>query len=280
MIPHANLQEIIAGFDSEPQSTQSNVADWPPTVVEAIHTVVSELTRGNLRVADNITGEWRTHAWIKKAILLYFRLSQSVEIVTPPFQWFDKIPIRQWQASDGVRAVPGSVVREGAYIASGCILMPSFVNIGAHVDTGTMIDTWATVGSCAQIGARVHLSGGVGVGGVLEPLQAQPVIIEDDVFVGSRAVVVEGVRLGKGSVIAAGVTLTSSTTILDVSGSQTQTFKGWIPDSSVVIPGTRAKQFAAGEYQVPCALIIGKRSDSTDKKTSLNQALREFQISV
>lgn len=267
------------------QSSQMQLADFTPDQVARVNETLGLLDAGHLRVAEplsqpNDQATWVIHAWVKQAILLYFRLQQMQVIEAGPFRYFDKIPLKQWTGQEGVRVVPQALVRQGAFVEKGAVLMPSYVNIGAYVGAGTMVDTWATVGSCAQIGRNVHLSGGVGIGGVLEPLQAQPVIIEDDVFVGSRAIVVEGVRVGQGAVIGAGVTLTASTAILDVSQKEVVTFKGHVPPRSVVIPGTRPKKFAGGEFGVSCALIIGQRSQSTDQKTSLNQALRDFEVSV
>lgn len=242
--------------------------------------VIDELDHGKLRVCERINNSYIVHEWIKKAILLYFRVQGMVLTEAGDLQFYDKIPLKKWSAEIGVRAVPGSIARHGSFLEKGVILMPSFVNIGAFVGEGTMVDTWATVGSCAQIGRHVHLSGGVGIGGVLEPLQASPVIIEDHCFLGSRAIVVEGVHLEEGVVLGAGVTLTASTKIIDVTNNLATEYKGRIPKNSVVIPGTQNKSFAAGEYGVPCALIIGKRKESTDQKTSLTSALREFQVSV
>jgi 2,3,4,5-tetrahydropyridine-2-carboxylate N-succinyltransferase len=246
----------------------------------AIDEVIAGLDCGQLRVAEKTTSGWITHEWIKKAILLYFRAAKMSVIQAGDLSFYDKIPLKQWTGDEGVRVVPHALVRQGAFIAKGAILMPSYVNIGAHVGAHTLVDTWATVGSCAQVGERVHLSGGVGLGGVLEPLQASPVVIEDDVFVGSRAIVVEGVRVEKGAVIGAGVVLTASTRIIDVSGPEPVTHKGIVPERSVVIPGSLPKKFPAGEFGVPCALIIGRRTASTDTKTSLNDALRTFEVSV
>lgn len=242
--------------------------------------VIASLDQGTLRVAEKINQKWVTHEWLKKAVLLYFRIQGMTDIQAGDLQFYDKIPLKKWSAAVGVRVVPPAVARYGSFLEKGVIMMPSFVNIGAYVGAGTMVDTWATVGSCAQIGKNVHLSGGVGVGGVLEPVQAQPVIIEDNCFLGSRAIVVEGVHLEEGVVLGAGVTITASTKIIDVSGSQTQEFKGFVPKNSVVIPGTLPKKFPAGEFGVPCALIIGQRKESTDLKTSLTAALRDFQVSV
>lgn len=247
--------------------------------------VIEGLSSGRLRVASKVPAakvedQWVVHPWLKTAVLIYMRLRKSEPMPSGAFEYFDKIPVKKFSEQDQVRSVPMSFVRTGAYVAPNCILMPSFVNIGAYVGAGTMVDTWATVGSCAQIGANVHLSGGVGIGGVLEPVQAAPVIIEDQAFIGSRCVVVEGVRVGEGAVLGAGVTLTKSTRIIDVSGESEKVMKGFVPPWSVVIPGTLQKSFPAGEYGVSCALIIGQRSASTDQKTSLNEALREFQVSV
>jgi 2,3,4,5-tetrahydropyridine-2,6-dicarboxylate N-succinyltransferase len=246
-----------------------------------IREVIEHLDQGKIRVCEKNGSGWITHEWIKKAILLFFRI-QKMEVMDlgHGFNFVDKIPVKKWTGQEGVRVVPMAIARYGSFIESGAILMPSYTNIGAFVGSGTMVDTWATVGSCAQIGKNVHLSGGVGIGGVLEPVQAQPVIIEDDAFVGSRCIVVEGVKVEEGAVLGAGVTLTSSTKIIDVSGSSTQEFKGVIPKNSVVIPGSTIKKFPAGEFGVNCALIIGKRKESTDLKTSLTQALRDFQVSV
>lgn len=257
-----------------------SIDDLSALQVEAIESTVAGLDQGTLRVCEFLDGSWKTHQWIKKAILLYFRLKKITWIQAGDLQFFDKIPLKTWTAEMGVRVVPPAVARYGSFIESGVILMPSYVNIGSRVGTGTMVDTWATVGSCAQIGNHVHLSGGVGIGGVLEPLQASPVIIEDHCFLGSRSIVVEGVHLEKGVVLGAGVILTASTKIIDVSDSQSKIQVGRVPQNSVVIPGSINKKFPAGEFAVPCALIIGKRKESTDLKTSLNEALRDFQVSV
>lgn len=246
-----------------------------------IKQVIQKIDQGELRVCEKIDNSWITHEWVKKAILLYFKTQNSAVLDSGSMNYFDKIPVKKWTGEEGVRVVPPAVARFGSFIAKGAILMPSFVNIGAYVGSGSMIDTWATVGSCAQIGANVHLSGGVGIGGVLEPAQAQPVIIEDECFIGSRCIVVEGVHLEHGVVLGAGVTLTSSTKIIDVtSAAGPKIMKGLVPANSVVIPGVENKKFPAGEYGVPCALIIGQRNESTNKKTSLNQALRDFNVSV
>ena len=242
--------------------------------------VIDKLDRGELRVASPMQDKWVTHDWIKIAILLYFRLQKMATVLAGDLQFYDKIPLKKWSGAEGVRVVPHALARYGAHIEKGAILMPSYVNIGAYVGAGTLVDTWATVGSCAQVGSNVHLSGGVGLGGVLEPVQASPVIIEDDVFIGSRCIVVEGVHIKKGAVIGAGVTLTSSTKIIDVSGANAIESRGVVPENSVVIPGTLPKNFPAGEFGVSCALIIGQRKESTDKKVSLNNVLREYQVSV
>ncbi|AZB22211.1 2,3,4,5-tetrahydropyridine-2,6-dicarboxylate N-succinyltransferase [Kaistella haifensis] len=247
---------------------------------KAIRDVIRQLDLGGLRVAEPSENGWKVNEWVKKAVVMYFPIQKMETIEVGPFEFHDKMPLKRNYAEKGVRVVPHAVAREGAYIASGVILMPSYVNIGAYVDSGTMVDTWATVGSCAQIGKNVHLSGGVGIGGVLEPLQAAPVIIEDDVFVGSRCIVVEGVHVEKEAVLGANVVLTASTKIIDVTGSEPVEIKGRVPARSVVIPGSYTKQFPAGEFQVPCALIIGQRKESTDKKTSLNDALRENNVAV
>lgn len=245
-----------------------------------IHETISKLDQGELRVAEKIDGQWVVNEWIKKAILLYFRIMKMEVMQAGDFQFYDKIPVKKWEEEHGVRAVPLAVVRKGAFVNKGAILMPSYVNIGAYVDSGTMVDTWATVGSCAQIGKNVHLSGGVGIGGVLEPVQASPVIIEDNCFVGSRCIVVEGAHIEEGAVLGAGVTITSSTKIIDVTGPTPVEYKGRVPKNSVVIPGTLNKKYPAGDYGVPCALIIGQRKASTDLKTSLTDALRDFGVSV
>ena len=248
-----------------------------PEVRKAVAEAIAGLDRGELRVATRAeNGKWSVESWVKKAILLYFKQQGMQTLEAGPMEYHDKIPLKKGFAEHGVRVVPPAVARYGAYIAPGAILMPSYVNIGAYVDSGTMVDTWATVGSCAQIGKNVHLSGGVGIGGVLEPLQAEPVIIEDHCFIGSRCIVVEGVHVEHEAVLGAGTVLTASTKIIDVTGSEPVTYTGRVPARSVVIPGSQTKRFPAGEYQVPCALIIGRRKESTDKKTSLNDALRMF----
>lgn len=247
---------------------------------DAVKNVIEEVDAGRLRVANPLIDGWHVNEWVKQAILMYFSIQQMETFTLPPFEFYDKMKLKKDYALLGVRAVPHAVARYGAYLARNVVLMPSYVNIGAYVDEGTMVDTWATVGSCAQIGKHVHLSGGVGIGGVLEPLQASPVIIEDGCFIGSRCIVVEGVIVEKESVLGANVVLTQSTKIIDVSGSEPVETKGRIPARSVVIPGSFTKKFPAGEYQVSCALIIGKRKPSTDLKTSLNDALRDFNVSV
>lgn len=247
---------------------------------EAIEQVIEAIDKGKLRVAEPTAGGWQVNEWVKKAVVLYFPMRKMEKIEVGPFEFHDKMALKKDYDKLGVRVVPHAVARYGAYVAPGVIMMPSYVNIGAYVDSGTMVDTWATVGSCAQIGKNVHLSGGVGIGGVLEPLQAAPVIIEDDVFVGSRCIVVEGVRVEKEAVLGANVVLTMSTKIIDVTGDEPKEMKGVVPARSVVIPGTQTKKFPAGEFQVPCALIIGQRKESTDKKTSLNDALRSHSVAV
>ena len=249
----------------------------------AVEGAVAALDAGDVRVCSppaSADGQWQTHAWLKQAILLYFRMHVSAPLRAGDIEYFDKVPPKRNLEAAGVRVVPPGVARYGSFLEKNVILMPGYVNIGARVGEGTMVDTWATVGSCAQVGKRVHLSGGVGIGGVLEPPQAQPVIIEDDAFIGSRAIVVEGVRVGAGAVLGAGVVLTASTVIVDVTGAKAVESKGVIPPRSVVIPGYRPKAFPAGKYGVPCALVIGQRKASTDVKTSLNEALREFGVAV
>lgn len=252
-------------------------------VREAIRAVVEEVDKGRLRAAEPVNlaaSEWQVNEWVKKAILLYFPIQEMRTMRGGELEWYDKMELKHGYDTLGVRAVPSAVARYGAYISAGAILMPSYVNIGAWIGTGTMVDTWATVGSCAQIGQHVHLSGGVGIGGVLEPVQAAPVIIEDHCFLGSRSIVVEGAHICRDAVLGAGVIITGSTHIIDVTESEPQKYKGYVPAGSVVIPGTYPKRFPAGEYGVPCALIIGRRKESTDKKTSLNDALRDFGVSV
>ena len=249
--------------------------------IKAIESVIEQLDKGLLRVAEPTSdGSWIVNEWVKKAVILYFPIRTMETIEVGPFEFHDKMALKKNYKELGVRVVPHAIARYGAFVARGVIMMPSYINIGAYVDEGTMVDTWATVGSCAQIGKNVHLSGGVGIGGVLEPLQAAPVIIEDNAFIGSRCIVVEGVRIGKEAVLGANVVLTQSTKIIDVTGLQPKELKGYVPERSVVIPGSYTKQFPAGEFQVPCALIIGQRKASTDLKTSLNDALRENNVAV
>ncbi|MFK7060411.1 2,3,4,5-tetrahydropyridine-2,6-dicarboxylate N-succinyltransferase [Flavobacterium oreochromis] len=269
-----NLQNIIEKAWEDRSLLQEEATQ------EAIREVVNLLDAGTLRVAEPISSGWQVNEWVKKAVVMYFPIQKMETFEVGIFEYHDKMPLKRNYAEKGIRVVPNAVARHGAYISSGVIMMPSYVNIGAYVDAGTMVDTWATVGSCAQIGKDVHLSGGVGIGGVLEPLQAAPVIIEDGAFIGSRCIVVEGVRVEKEAVLGANVCLTASTKIIDVTGSEPVEYKGIVPARSVVIPGSYAKKFEAGEYQVPCALIIGKRKASTDLKTSLNDALREYNVAV
>ena len=250
------------------------------TTKNAIRKIVDLLDKGDLRVAEPTTDGWQVNEWVKKAVVMYFPIQTMETIEVGPFEFHDKIPLKTGYAELGVRVVPHAVARYGAFIEKGVIMMPSYVNIGAYVDEGTMVDTWATVGSCAQIGKNVHLSGGVGIGGVLEPLQAAPVIIEDNAFIGSRCIVVEGVRVETEAVLGAGVVLTMSTKIIDVTGDEPVEYKGVVPARSVVIPGSYVKEFPSGNYNVPCALIIGKRKESTNKKTSLNDALRTHNVAV
>ncbi len=268
------LQSVIENaWDDRSQLTNR-------VTIDAIRSVIDLIDAGTLRVAEPTEDGWQVNEWVKKAVVLYFPIQKMETFEVGIFEYHDKIPLKRDYASKGIRVVPHAVARHGAYISSGVILMPSYVNIGAYVDEGTMVDTWATVGSCAQIGKNVHLSGGVGIGGVLEPLQAAPVIIEDGAFIGSRCIVVEGVKVEKEAVLGANVVLTMSTKIIDVTGDEPVETKGVIPARSVVIPGSYTKKFKAGEFQVPCALIIGKRKESTDKKTSLNDALREYGVAV
>jgi 2,3,4,5-tetrahydropyridine-2,6-dicarboxylate N-succinyltransferase len=248
--------------------------------IQAIREVIGLLDIGKLRVAEPFENNWKVNEWVKKAVVMYFPIQKMETNEVGIFEYHDKMLLKTGYAEKGIRIVPPAVARYGAYISKGVILMPSYVNIGAFVDEGTMVDTWATVGSCAQIGKNVHLSGGVGIGGVLEPLQAAPVIIEDGAFIGSRCIVVEGVRVGKEAVLGANVCLTASTKIIDVTGDKPVEMKGYVPERSVVIPGSYTKDFPAGDFQVPCALIIGTRKASTDLKTSLNEALREYDVAV
>ena len=269
----ANLAKIIDdAFDSG--------AHDPPEVRDAVEQALDLLDTGQVRVAEKVDGTWQVNQWLKRAILLSFRQRAMETIEVGPFEFHDKVPLKTGYAAAGVRAVPPAVVRHGAFVEAGAVLMPSYVNIGAYVAAGTMVDTWATVGSCAQIGRNVHLAGGVGIGGVLEPPGARPVIIEDEAFIGSRCIVVEGALIEEGAVLGAGTIITASTAIIDVRGSKPVTLKGRVPARAVVIPGTRPKQFPAGEFNVPCALIIGERSASTDTKVSLNEALRTHDVPV
>ena len=266
-------QTIETAWDNRELLGEKNTQD-------VIREIVSLLDEGSLRVAEPTENGWQVNEWVKKAVVMYFPIQTMETIEVGPFEFHDKIPLKKDYKAKGIRVVPHAVARHGAYISKGTILMPSYVNIGAYVDEGTMVDTWATVGSCAQIGKNVHLSGGVGIGGVLEPLQAAPVIIEDDAFIGSRCIVVEGVRVEKEAVLGANVVLTGSTKIIDVTGAEPVELKGIVPSRSVVIPGSYTKKFPAGDFNVPCALIIGKRKESTNKKTSLNDALRTHNVAV
>lgn len=250
------------------------------SVQQAVRKVIEQLDNGSLRVAQPTTDGWQVNDWVKKAVIMYFPIQKMETIEVGPFEFHDKIALKNNYAEKGVRVVPHAIARYGAYVSKGVVMMPSYVNIGAYVDEGSMVDTWATVGSCAQIGKNVHLSGGVGIGGVLEPVQAAPVIVEDGAFIGSRCILVEGMRIGKEAVLGANVVLTASSKIIDVTGPEPVEQKGYVPERSVVIPGSFTKKFAAGEFQVPCALIIGKRKASTDLKTSLNEALRENSVAV
>lgn len=268
------LQQIIeSAWDNRELLKDKNTQD-------AINAVIEQLDNGKLRVASPTSDGWQVNDWVKKAVILYFPIRKMETIEVGPFEFHDKIALKKDYAAKGIRVVPHAIARYGSYVSRGVVMMPSYVNIGAYVDEGTMVDTWATVGSCAQIGKNVHLSGGVGIGGVLEPVQASPVIIEDGAFIGSRCILVEGVRIGKEAVLGANVTLTASSKIIDVTGSEPVEKKGYVPERSVVIPGSYTKKFTAGEYQVPCALIIGKRKASTDLKTSLNEALRDNSVAV
>tara|TARA_B100001939_G_scaffold148696_1_gene128689 strand:- start:627 stop:1439 length:813 start_codon:yes stop_codon:yes gene_type:complete len=250
------------------------------STISAIEEVIEMLDKGKLRIAEKNDGNWVVHEWVKKAVVLYFPIRKMETIEIGPLEFHDKMKLKTNYKDLGVRVVPHAIARYGAYISSGVIMMPSYVNIGAYVDSGTMVDTWATVGSCAQIGKNVHLSGGVGIGGVLEPLQASPVIVEDGAFIGSRCILVEGARIGKEAVLGANVVITNSTKIIDVTGNKPKEYRGYVPERKVVIPGSYEKEFNAGKYNVPCALIIGERKASTDLKTSLNDALREYDIST
>jgi 2,3,4,5-tetrahydropyridine-2-carboxylate N-succinyltransferase len=251
-----------------------------PAITVLIRKIIKFIDDGELRIAEPTKDGWKVNEWAKKAVVMFFQIQEMEVVEVGPFEFHDKIPLKTDYKEKGVRVVPHAIARYGSYVSKGVIMMPSYINIGAYVDEGTMVDTWATVGSCAQIGKNVHLSGGVGIGGVLEPLQASPVIIEDNCFIGSRCIVVEGVHVKKEAVLGANVVITASTKIIDVTGKEPVEIKGYVPERSVVIPGTYPKKFPAGEYQVPCALIIGKRKPSTDLKTSLNDALREFSVSV
>ncbi len=248
--------------------------------VGAIERTIAALDRGEIRVAEKSEGEWRVNVWVKEAIMLYFRIAELETTRSGPFEYHDKIPTKQNLAAAGIRVVPPGTVRYGAFCEPGVVLMPGYINIGAHVGAGTMVDTWATVGSCAQIGRDVHLSGGVGIGGVLEPPGAQPVIIEDGAFIGSRSIVVEGTLVEEGAVLGANTTITSSTPIIDITGAEPVEYRRRVPAGAVVVPGTRPKDFPSGAYDLQCALIIGRRSSSTDRKTSLNEALRVFEVPV
>ena len=269
-----NLQSTIE------QAWENRALLQEETTQKAIRAVIELLDSGTLRVAEPTSNGWQVNEWVKKAVVMYFPIQKMETWEAGIFEYHDKMLLKRNYAEKGIRVVPNAVARYGAYISSGVILMPSYVNIGAYVDEGTMVDTWATVGSCAQIGKHVHLSGGVGIGGVLEPLQAAPVIIEDGSFIGSRCIVVEGVHVGKEAVLGANVCLTASTKIIEVTGNEPIEYKGMVPARSVVIPGSYTKKFPAGDYQVPCAIIIGQRKASTDLKTSLNDALREYNVAV
>lgn len=269
-----NLQPIIE------KAWENRALLQDETTIAAIREVIELLDNGKLRVAEPTTDGWQVNEWVKKAVVMYFPIQKMETWEAGIFEYHDKMELKRNYAEKGVRVVPPAVARYGAYVSKGVIMMPSYVNIGAYVDEGTMVDTWATVGSCAQIGKDVHLSGGVGIGGVLEPLQAAPVIIENGAFIGSRCIVVEGVRVEKEAVLGANVVLTGSTKIIDVTGENPVEYKGYVPARSVVIPGSYTKKFPAGEFQVPCALIIGQRKPSTDLKTSLNDALREYNVAV
>ena len=268
-----NAELIHKAFLAKPHSLSEEVT-------QAVLSTISALDEGKIRVCEKENNQWKVNSWIKEAILLYFRVKKMKEFRSGDLNFFDKVPLKKWTGKEGVRVVPQALVRQGSYVAEQSVLMPSYVNIGAYVGKGTLIDTWATVGSCAQVGEFVHVSGGVGLGGVLEPVQASPVIIEDHVFLGSRSIVVEGVCIRKGAVIGAGTVLTASSQILDVRGKETKVLKGEVPENCVVIPGSREKTFPAGKYSVPCALIIGTRTESTNKKTSLNDCLRELNVPV
>lgn len=268
---------ITQAFDRLADMKKNDKLD--DNVIQAVKTAIKALDCGEVRICEKQSdGTWTTHQWLKQAILLFFKVKKMKIIEAEDLTFFDKIPVKKWKGDEGVRVVPHAIVRQGAYIAPGAILMPSYTNIGAYVGSGTMVDTWATVGSCAQVGQNVHISGGVGIGGVLEPIQANPVIIEDNAFIGSRCIIVEGALIEEGAVLGAGVTITSSTKIIDVTAKKEKIYIGRVPQNSVVIPGTRTKSFPAGDYGTPCALIIGQRKESTDKKTSLTEALRDYDV--
>lgn len=269
-----DLQQKIEAIVSGDLDLNSSSAE------KAITECIEGLDSGKFRVCEKHEGQWQTHAWLKQAILLYFKTQPMRSFSSGDLNFYDKIPLKSWSANEGVRVVPHAVVRKGAHIAKGAILMPSYVNIGAFVDSGSMVDTWATVGSCAQIGKNVHLSGGVGIGGVLEPVQASPVIIEDEAFIGSRCIVVEGAIVESGAVLGAGVTVTATSRVIDVTSAEEKVFRGRIPKNAIVVPGSSPKSFPAGNYNINSALIIGYRSPDTDKKTSLTAALRDFEVSV
>ena len=271
MNEHLELKKIIEDIFASKKKDIDKFQD-------SIEKTIQLLDQGKIRVCEKRNNQWTVNEWVKQAILLYFQLKKSKVISSGAFSFYDKIPLKNWTGNEGVRVVPQALVRQGSYTAPNTVLMPSYINIGAYVDSGSLIDTWATVGSCAQVGKNVHVSGGVGLGGVLEPVQAQPVIIEDNVFLGSRCIVVEGVLVEEGAVLGAGVVLTASSKIIDATSSKEKTYKGFIPKNSVVIPGQRQKKFPAGNYSIPCALIIGKRSTSTDLKTSLNSVLRDIPV--
>lgn len=287
-MPNINLELIFASNSRRMTELQGIIEEaWENRellkdshTISSIREVLNLLDSGKLRVAEPLADGWQVNEWVKKAVVLFFPIQKMETIEAGALEFHDKIPLKKGYKEKGIRVVPHAVARHGAYISPGTILMPSYVNIGAYVDEGTMVDTWATVGSCAQIGKNVHLSGGVGIGGVLEPLQAAPVIVEDNAFIGSRCIVVEGIKVEKEAVLGANVVLTASTKIIDVTGDQPNEMKGVVPRRSVVIPGSYTKEFKAGKFNVPCALIIGKRKESTNKKTSLNDALREYDVAV
>ncbi|MBP5535942.1 MAG: 2,3,4,5-tetrahydropyridine-2,6-dicarboxylate N-succinyltransferase [Bacteroidales bacterium] len=273
MEPNAYKTIIESAWDDRSLLAQSDAKN-------AVLAIVDALDRGELRVAEKRDGQWAVNEWVKKAVLLYFPVCGMQTMEAGPMEYYDKIPLKRSHAANNVRVVPPAVARHGAYLAPSVVLMPSYINIGAYVDSGTMVDTWATVGSCAQIGKHVHLSGGVGIGGVLEPLQAAPVVIEDNCFIGSRCIVVEGARIEEEAVLGANTVITGSSKIIDVTGPEPVVYQGRVPARSVVVPGSYTKHFPAGDYQVSCALIIGRRKESTDKKTALNDALRDFGVSI